>query len=183
MLDDSKGLSPATKLGGARTHIAVPMLKEGEISGAIYIYRQEVKPFTDKQIELVQNFAAQAVIAIENARLLNELRRSLERQTATADVLRVISSSPGALEPVFDAILERATRICSAKFGLLWIREGEGFRSVASHGVPPAYAQELKKAPLAVFGPETVNGRVARTIPGGWLWSNWAARARLSPCR
>ena len=155
------GLS--TKLGGARSQVTVPMLKDDALIGAILIYRQEVRPFTNKQIELVKNFAAQAVIAIENTRLLNELRRSLEQQTATADVLRVISSSPGALEPVFDAILERATRICSAKFGLLWIREGEGFRSVASHGVPPAYAHELKKAPLVVFGPETVNGRVART--------------------
>jgi two-component system, NtrC family, sensor kinase len=148
---------------GHRTTAAVPLLREGVAVGTIMLRRTEVNPFTNKQITLLETFAAQAIIAIENTRLLNELRRSLEQQTATADVLRVISSSPGALEPVFDAILERATRICSAKFGLLWIREGEGFRSVASHGVPPAYAQELKKAPLVVFGPETVNGRVART--------------------
>src|SRR5262245_48520351 len=108
------------------------MLKEGDAIGAIVIYRQEVRPFTDKQIELVTNFANQAVIAIENTRLLNELRQrtgdlseALEQQTATSEVLQVISSSPGELEPVFQAMLANAMRICEAKFGHLVLYDGE----------------------------------------------------------
>src|SRR5271155_1911116 len=131
----------------ARTFLVVPMLKESEIVGAFTIYRQEVRPFTDKQIELVKSFAAQAVIAIENTRLLNELRQSLEQQTATADVLRVISSSPGELEPVFQAMLENATRICHAKFGILMLRDSDGFRSVSVHGAPAAYAEAMAQNP------------------------------------
>ena len=139
LLDDPERLSPATKLGGARSQIAVPMLREGKVVGAIYIYRQEVKPFTDKQIELVSNFAAQAVIAIENARLLNEQRESLQQQTATSEVLQVISRSPSELLPVFDAILANATRLCDAKFGFLFLYEEDGLRAVAAHNVPPSF--------------------------------------------
>jgi GAF domain-containing protein len=144
-------------LAGARTLIGVPMLNDGKVSGAIIIYRQEVRPFTDKQIELVKNFAAQAVIAIENARLLNELRQrtddlseSLEQQTATSDVLKVISSSPAELEPVFRTMLENATRICGAKFGNLFLREGDGYRVVAVHG-EPAYVDYWRRAPVILL--------------------------------
>src|SRR5262249_9556972 len=130
--------------------------------GAITIYRGEVKPFAEKQIELVQNFASQAVIAIENTRLLNELRESLQQQTATSEVLKVISSTPGELEPVFNAMLNNATRICEAQFGILQLCEGDGFRAVALHNVPPSYAEWRLKSVLRP-GSEHPLGRVART--------------------
>jgi GAF domain-containing protein len=155
--------NPAARLGGARSYIAVPMLKEDEPIGAIVIYRQEVRPFNNKQIELLQNFAAQAVIAIENTRLLNELRESLAQQTATADVLQVISSSPGELEPVFQAMLENAVRRCEAKFGDLYLRDRDGFRMVATHNSPPAYAAARRHDPLLRPPPDAPLGLVATT--------------------
>ena len=140
------------ELAGARSLIAVPMLRDDALIGDIVIYRQEVRLFTNKQIELLTNFAAQAVIAIENARLLNELRQSLEQQTATADVLRVISSSPGELEPVFQAMLENATRLCDAKLGNLFLREGNAFRAVAVHGPSTAFVEWYRRVPLIELG-------------------------------
>jgi GAF domain-containing protein len=150
------------ELGGARTYLVVPMLKDKKIAGAIAIYRQQVRPFTDKQIELVKSFASQAVIAIENARLLNELRQSLEQQTATADVLQVISSSPGELEPVFQAMLANAVRICQAKFGFMFSYDGDAYHAVAELCDVPAYVEEMRRGPLRPH-PESALGRVART--------------------
>jgi two-component system, NtrC family, sensor kinase len=146
---------------GARSHLVVPMLKEDELVGAIVIYRQEVRAFTEKEIELVRNFAAQAVIAIENTRLLNELRESLQQQTATADVLGVISSSPGNLEPVFQAILASATKICQTRFGTLNLFENNAFRSVALHNPPSQFRMRLGQT----LNPHPDSGlaRVART--------------------
>ena len=110
----------AVEIGGARAAVLVPMLSENELIGSFSVFRKELRPFTDKQIDLVKSFAAQAVIAIENTRLLTELRESLEQQTATSEVLRVISSSPGNLEPVFASMLEKAVAICDAKFGNIY---------------------------------------------------------------
>jgi len=127
------------------------MLKDSEVIGAIVIYRQEVRDFTEKQIELLSNFAAQAVIAIENTRLLKELRQrtddlseSLDRQTATSDVLQVISSSPGELDPVFQAMLSNATRICEANFGVIFGYADGKFRALSSLGVPRSLTRIFK---------------------------------------
>jgi signal transduction histidine kinase/putative methionine-R-sulfoxide reductase with GAF domain len=156
------GAVRTVELAGVRTILGVPMLKEQELIGVIHIYRQEVRPFTDKQIELVKNFAAQAAIAIENARLLSELRESLQQQTATSDVLQVISKSAGELQPVFGAMLENATRVCGSKFGTLYLREGEAFRAVSMHGVPAAYAM-ARTGELSNPGAGTGLGRVMQT--------------------
>jgi signal transduction histidine kinase/putative methionine-R-sulfoxide reductase with GAF domain len=152
---------PAARYGGARSLLAVPMRKENELIGAFVIYRTEVRPFTDKQAALLSNFAAQAVIAIENTRLLNELRDSLEQQTATSDVLRVISSSPGDLEPVFQAMLENATRICEAKFGILFLSTGDGFHTAAMHNAPPALVEARRREPLFRPPPTSALGQMA----------------------
>src|SRR5262249_17173344 len=128
--------------------VVAPMRKDNEPVGEIAFYRKDVQPFGKKQIELVENFAAQAVIAIENPRLLNELRQSLQQQTATADVRKVISRSPGELGPVFQAMLENATRICEAKFGNLYLYEDGALRIVASHNVPPAFAEARRRSPF-----------------------------------
>jgi GAF domain-containing protein len=164
-IDSSPGATGAqlARLAGARTTVAVPMVKQNELVGAIVIYRQEVRAFTEKQIELVTNFARQAVIAIENTRLLNELRESLQQQTATSEVLQVISSSPGELEPVFETMLANAVRICEAKFGVLFQSEGEALRAVALHGAPALYAEERRRNPLIRPSPDSTLGRALAT--------------------
>jgi two-component system NtrC family sensor kinase len=148
---------------GARTLLLVPMLKERELVGAIGIYRTEVRPFSDKQVDLLQNFAAQAVIAIENTRLLTELRESLQQQTATSEVLRIISSSPGELEPVFETMLANAVQICGAKFGVMSLREGDAFRVIATHGAPPAFVEQRRREPLIRPTPGHNLERMVRT--------------------
>src|SRR5262249_18004563 len=163
-IDDARSMPPYREgnpfivafvdLAGARTFLIAPMIKENELIGTIGIYRQEVRPFTDKQIKLVKNFAAQAVSAIENTRLLNELRQrtddlseALEQQTAASQVLEVISSSTGELEPVFQAILASATRTCDAKFGHLYRIENGAARIISKLGTPAALAEYLKRGP------------------------------------
>jgi len=162
--------APIVQLAGARSMLTVPMLQEEELIGAIEIYRQVVRPFTEKQIELLRNFAAQAVIAIENARLLNELRQrtddlseSLEQQTATSEVLSVISSSPGELELVFRAMLERATRVCGANFGVLFLYEGGLFHPAASLDVPATWADFLDRQGSFAPQPGQLFGRLCQS--------------------
>jgi class 3 adenylate cyclase len=152
---------------GYRTIIAVPLMRESYAIGTIAVRRVEARLFSDREVELLSNFAAEAVIAIENARLLSELRQrtadlseSLEQQTATFEVLKVISSSPGELEPVFRAILENATRICGAKIGILFRFDGGAYTAVATLGVTEKYNEYLNRGPIRA-GPGTGLGRVA----------------------
>ena len=146
-------------LGGARTFLVVPMLKEDEVVGVIAIYRQEVRPFTDRQIELVKNFAAQAVIAIEKARLLGELRQSLEQQTATADVLKVVSRSTFDLQTVLNALVETAARLCNADMGCIVRPQGSYVQFLATYGFSQDFFDVASSTPIAP-GRWTLSGRV-----------------------
>ena len=179
----------AVELGGVRTILAVPMLNKSELIGSFTVYRQEVRPFTDKQIALITNFAAQAVIAIENARLLNELRQrttdlteALEQQTATSNVLQVISGSPGDLEPVFATMLENAVRLCDAKFGSINRWDGEALHLIATHNIPPAFAEFRKRTPFRP-GPENPISRMlmTKTSFNSTIWRR--SRATLNAIR
>jgi GAF domain-containing protein len=174
--DPEYTFSEGQRAGGFRTVLAVPLEREGETIGVIVLCRTKVHPFTDKQIDLVQNFAAQAVIAIENARLLDELRQrtsdltertadlteALEQQTAMSEVLQVISSSPGVLQPVFATMLEKAVVICEAGFGDIYRWEGDALRLVANHNTPPAFAEERKRSQYV----RPVPGRPGTSIIG-----------------
>ncbi|MFZ2082631.1 MAG: GAF domain-containing protein, partial [Xanthobacteraceae bacterium] len=154
--------SAAARQSGYRTIIAVPLMREGIAIGTIAVRRIEARLFSDKQVELLSNFAAQAVIAIENARLLNELRESLEQQTATANVLRVISASSGELERVFEAMLQNAVQICDAKFGNIYRWDDNALHLIATHNTPPAFAKFRKDSPIRP-SPKNPSGRMVAT--------------------
>jgi signal transduction histidine kinase len=159
-LDRDPLIVATAEYSGARTLLVVPMLKEEDLVGGIVIYRQEVRPFTEKQIALVTNFAAQAVIAIENTRLLNELRESLQQQTATADVLKIISRSAFDLEPVFETAVENAVKLCGADRAFLFRFDGALLRMAASCGASPALTEWVRANPIAP-GRHTVSARAA----------------------
>ena len=148
-IDRNPTFVAAVELGGVRTFVAVPMMKENELIGVVIVYRQEVRPFSDKQIELVKSFAAQAVIAIENARLLNELRQSLEQQTATADVLKVVSRSTFDLQTVLEALVETAARLCSADMGCIVRPQGSYVQFMATFGFSQDFIDVASSTPIA----------------------------------
>src|SRR5262249_47211836 len=140
LADPDYRLLETQRLGGFRTHLGVPLLREGNPVGILIVSRVAVRPFDDKQIELLTTFADQAVIAIENSRLFHETREALERQTATSEVLQVISSSTGDVKPVFEKLLENATRVCGAEFGSMILVENGLFRQAALYNAPAAFA-------------------------------------------
>jgi two-component system NtrC family sensor kinase len=184
LADSEYTMTEAIKRAPYRTMLGVPLLREGNPIGVIAMTRATVRPFSEKQIELLTTFADQAVIAIENVRLFDEvqartreLTEALEQQTATSEVLGVISSSPGELQPVFEAILANATRICEAKFGTLYLREGDGFRSVAMHNAPPAFAEA--RASVVHPRPDTSLGTAAHTRQAAQIADVTASRAYI----
>src|SRR5262249_6590750 len=160
VLADPEYMYGAQKIGGYRTVLGVPLLREGSPIGVIAVGRNSVRPFTDKQIELVETFADQAAIAIENTRLLNELRESLQQQTATADVLKVISRSTFDLQTVLQALIESATRLCGAPRGHILQFDGEYLRLAAAFGAWPGFTNYLETHPLRL-GRGTIAGRAA----------------------
>src|SRR5262249_34857433 len=169
LADQAFTFGEAHRIAGIRSGLGVPLRREGTPIGVIVLWRKEVRPFTHKQIDLVTTFADQAVIAIENVRLFDEvqactreLSQALEQQTATSDVLGVISSSPGELDSVFSAMLSNALRICEAKFGNLFLYEGGAFREVSNVNTPPGFQAFLQRGPIAP-NPGTGLARIVAT--------------------
>ena len=170
LADPEFTFTEAARIGGVRTMLGVPLMREGVPMGVLNLQRKTVRSFTQKQIDLVTTFADQAVIAIENTRLLNELRQrtrdlseALEQQTATSEVLKVISSSPGELEPVFHAMLTTATRICEAGFGICSLSEGGRAPRGFSSRRAGAYVDERQRNPMIRPAPESAFGRALAT--------------------
>jgi len=170
LTDPEYTMVKAQKLGGFRTMLGVPLLRGGRPIGVMTLLRNTVQPFSQKQVELATTFADQAVIAIENVRLFEveqqrtrELSEALEQQTATSEVLKVISSSPGELTPVFTAMLENAVRICDAKFGNLMLYDGNAYQFAALHGAPPAWEELARRQPVFSVRPNSPLGRLATT--------------------